>query len=157
MKYDRAIEKRDYAKIDRLNRLINVDTFYDDVRKLTRNIISDHSIKRWQCLADYRYKEITDIWNRIKTSDKMIFSCNGNFGGICKDNYVEEIGKKDDILIIYFDKDYNYCRINNGEYLISEVHTISIARAIDKGILKENKDYKEPQIIVYDINELLNK
>ena len=66
MEYDRAIEKRDYAKIDKLNRLINVDTFYDDVRKLTRNITSDHSIKRWQCLADYRYKEITDKRNNNK-------------------------------------------------------------------------------------------
>jgi hypothetical protein len=40
MTYDRAIEKRDYAKIDKLNTLTNKETFWDDVRKFTKNVTS---------------------------------------------------------------------------------------------------------------------
>lgn len=53
-----AIEIRDYAKIDKLLRLNNIKTFYNDVRKLVKNVKSDHSIKRWQCLAEIRYKQL---------------------------------------------------------------------------------------------------
>jgi hypothetical protein len=58
MTYKFAFEKRDYARIDKLNKLTNVDTFYDDVRKLVKNVKSDHAIKSWQCLADQRYAEL---------------------------------------------------------------------------------------------------
>lgn len=58
MTYAYAIEKRDISKIDKLNKLNNIETYWDDVRKLTRNITSDHSIKRWQCLADARFNEL---------------------------------------------------------------------------------------------------
>ena len=58
MDYSYAMEKRDYARIDKLNKLTNKDTFYDDVRKLVKNVASDHTIKRWQCLADNRYREL---------------------------------------------------------------------------------------------------
>lgn len=67
-----ATEVRDYKKIDKLNKLTNLDTFWDDCRKLTANVRSDHGIKRWQCLAEGRYKELIcgheltpkDIWNK---------------------------------------------------------------------------------------------
>ena len=58
MNYSWAMENRDIAKIDKLNKLINPITFWDDVRKLTRNVTSDHSIKRWQILAEARYREL---------------------------------------------------------------------------------------------------
>lgn len=58
MNYSSAIEKRDYSKIDKLNNLANKETFWNDVRKLTKNITSDHAIGRWQCLAEQRYKEL---------------------------------------------------------------------------------------------------
>lgn len=58
MTYDRAIEKRDYSKIDKLNKLTNKETFWDDVRKLTKNVTSDHSIRRWECLAQARCDEL---------------------------------------------------------------------------------------------------
>lgn len=58
MNYTWEIETRDRAKIDKLNNLCNVSTFWDDVRKLTRNVKSDHSIKRWQILAEARYREL---------------------------------------------------------------------------------------------------
>ena len=58
MTYDRAIEKRDYAKIDKLNTLTNKETFWDDVRKFTKNVTSCHADSRWQCLAEYRWNEL---------------------------------------------------------------------------------------------------
>ena len=72
MDYSRAIEKRDCAKIDKLNTLINIETFYDDVGRLTKKTTSDHALRRWECLAEYRYKELSDIWNKIKNSNKII-------------------------------------------------------------------------------------
>ena len=53
-----AIEKSDISKIEKLNSLHNENTFWDDVRKLTKKVTSDHSIKRWQCLAEIRYEEV---------------------------------------------------------------------------------------------------
>ena len=58
MNYSIAIEKRDYSKIDKLNTLTNKETFWNDVRKFTKYVTSDHSIKRWQCLAEQRYEEL---------------------------------------------------------------------------------------------------
>ena len=58
-KYEWAMEKQDYGRIEKLERLTNTDTFWDDVRNLTRNIKSDHAIKRWQILAEGRYRELT--------------------------------------------------------------------------------------------------
>ena len=57
--FDYAMEVRDYAKIEKLNALTNPETFWDDVRKLTKNVTSDHSIGRWQCLAEARYAIMT--------------------------------------------------------------------------------------------------
>ena len=59
MNHNRAIEGRDFARIDKLNKLNNPATFWDDVRKLTRNVTSDHTIHRWQCLAECRFAELT--------------------------------------------------------------------------------------------------
>ena len=56
---DYAMERQDYAKIKKLNGLTNVDTFWDDVRKLTKQVHSDHSIGRWQILAEARYRILT--------------------------------------------------------------------------------------------------
>lgn len=54
----RTMEKSDFKKIEKLSKLNNINTFWDDVRKLTKNITSDHSIKRWQCLAEQRFLEL---------------------------------------------------------------------------------------------------
>lgn len=58
MTYDYAIEKRDIQKIDKLNKLYNLKTYWDDVRKLTKNVTSTHMIHRWQCLAEVRFEEV---------------------------------------------------------------------------------------------------
>lgn len=58
MTYHYAMEKNDYRRIDKLNALNNPDTFWDDVRKLVKNVHSDHVIKRWQILAENRFGEL---------------------------------------------------------------------------------------------------
>ena len=58
MTYEYAMENRDYAKIDKLNALVDPATFWDVVRKLTRNVRSDHSLRRWQILAEQREREL---------------------------------------------------------------------------------------------------
>lgn len=58
MTYKYALEKRDYSKIDKLNKLTNKETFWDDVRKLTKYVASDHAIRRWQGLAEIRWNEL---------------------------------------------------------------------------------------------------
>lgn len=58
MTYEYAMENRDYAKIDKLNALVDPATFWDVARKLTRNVRSDHSLRRWQILAEQRGREL---------------------------------------------------------------------------------------------------
>ena len=58
MGYDYAMEKRDYARIDKLNNLTDVDTFWNDVRRLTSQVKGSHAGSRWQILAEARYREL---------------------------------------------------------------------------------------------------
>lgn len=58
MTYDVAIEQRDISKIDKLNKLKNLETFWTDACKLTRAVKSDRAIHRWQCLAEIRFNEL---------------------------------------------------------------------------------------------------
>lgn len=57
--YEFAMEVRDYSRIEKLNRLTNTETFWDDVRKMTKNVKSDHTIHRWEILANARYRMLT--------------------------------------------------------------------------------------------------
>lgn len=54
------LEFNDINRIKKLMLLNNIDTFWDDVRKLTKRITSDHAIKRWQHLAELRYKMLIE-------------------------------------------------------------------------------------------------
>lgn len=58
MTYREAIVVKDLARIDKLNKLTDPKTFWDDVRKLTKKVTSDNAIHRWQLLAETRYEEI---------------------------------------------------------------------------------------------------
>ena len=59
MEFEKVVmEYNDISKVRRLNELKNPITFWDDVRKMTKNTKSDHGIKRWQILSEIRYKEI---------------------------------------------------------------------------------------------------
>ena len=53
-----VMERRDIARITKLNKLNNASTFWSDVKKLTKNTTSDHALNRWQVLAEARYEEI---------------------------------------------------------------------------------------------------
>ena len=55
---DVAIEHNDISKVRKLNELKNPMTFWDDVRKISKNTKTDHGIKRWEILSEIRYKEI---------------------------------------------------------------------------------------------------
>ena len=61
--YHCAMEKRDFARIDKIRAIILDETtceqdYYERIRKLTKRVTSDHTIKRWQCLADYYYRYV---------------------------------------------------------------------------------------------------
>lgn len=58
---DYIMEKADYAKIKKLRTLQNINTFWDDVRKFTQKVYSDHSMGRWQLLAEVRYGELEQV------------------------------------------------------------------------------------------------
>ena len=59
----RVIENADIAKINKiLNGIesgkISKDNFYRCIKKFTKNITSDHSINRWECLSEWFYNQI---------------------------------------------------------------------------------------------------
>lgn len=90
MDYSSAFEKRDYTKIDKLNTLTNKDTFWDDVRKFTKNVTSDHSIKRWQCLAEQRWQELVVVCS--KCSKEVELTIPNSYGeSLCEDCWDEYI------------------------------------------------------------------
>lgn len=51
-----AIEYHDYKRIEKLEKLNNIETFWDDVGELTKRVTGDHAIRRWEILAEKRYK-----------------------------------------------------------------------------------------------------
>ena len=71
MKYTYVKQKRDYARIDKLNKLNELDVFWDGVRKLTRRVRSERCFNRWQCLAEIREKELLE--NRIDYLEREKF------------------------------------------------------------------------------------
>ena len=45
-------------RIAKLKQLTNIKTFWNDVRKMTKHVTSDHAIHEWQILAELRYEEL---------------------------------------------------------------------------------------------------
>lgn len=60
MDYRYATVFSDRKRIDRLNKLTNPDTFWDDIHKITRNLSSLTVINGWEYLAKIRYRELTE-------------------------------------------------------------------------------------------------
>ena len=58
MNYDKAIGKLDVRRIDKLNKLTNLETFWDDVRFLAKRVRSGEAFRRWQYLAEIREDEL---------------------------------------------------------------------------------------------------
>ena len=53
-----VIENRDISKIDKIingieKGTINKDNLYDAVRKFTRQVTSDHEIRRWEIITEW--------------------------------------------------------------------------------------------------------
>jgi hypothetical protein len=59
MNYNIVDTKYECHVIDKLNTLNNPVTFFQDVRRFTRQITTDHYINIWQRLSEIRYNEIT--------------------------------------------------------------------------------------------------
>jgi hypothetical protein len=59
MNYNIVDTKYECHVIDKLNTLNNPVTFFQDVRRFTRQITTDHYINIWQRLTEIRYNEIT--------------------------------------------------------------------------------------------------
>lgn len=84
-----VVEYNDISKVRRLNELKNPITFFDDVRKITKNTKSDHGIKRWQILSEIRYKEIL---KDLKKEFKMYLNAIKS-NGINKKIFLSKIDK----------------------------------------------------------------
>lgn len=88
MTYKRATTKSDMTKIDKLNGLKDINTFYDDVRRITKNVHSDSTIRAWQRLSEQRYDELLTGIEDVRTDYEMI---NGKFVKKYYDNEWNEI------------------------------------------------------------------
>lgn len=56
-----VLEKHDYARVDKIiagieKGTITKNNLYAEVKKLCKNVKSDHSIHRWMCITDWFYK-----------------------------------------------------------------------------------------------------
>ena len=45
-------------RVEKLQKLTDIKTFWNDVRKLTKKLTSDHALNQWQILAELRYDEL---------------------------------------------------------------------------------------------------
>lgn len=53
-----ATERSDIGRIEKLNRLTDISTFWDDVRKFTKHVHHDCTLGKWYRLAEVRYYEL---------------------------------------------------------------------------------------------------
>lgn len=60
MDYRAAFEVADLKRIEKLNKLTDTRTYWDDVRKMCKRVQSDHAINCWERLADMRWAELVD-------------------------------------------------------------------------------------------------
>lgn len=88
MTYNRATTKSDITKIDKLNGLKDINTFYDDVRRITKNVHSDRAIRAWERLSEQRYDELLTGIEDVRTDFEMV---NGKFIKKYYDNNWNEI------------------------------------------------------------------
>lgn len=75
MTYDYATGKRDISKIDKLNSLKDINTFWNDVMKLYKNVKNEHGIDNWEHLAEVRYNEL------LKSTEGQYIVCVKNADG----------------------------------------------------------------------------
>lgn len=51
---------QNYKRQQKLNVLKDINTFWDDVRKMTKHVTSDHALNQWQLLAENRYEQLKE-------------------------------------------------------------------------------------------------
>lgn len=61
MDYKYATTYSDRSRIDKLNNLTNPYTFWKDVDKFTKNLVSPIVINSWKHLANIRYNELLEV------------------------------------------------------------------------------------------------
>lgn len=61
--YKYAYNKTEAKIIEKLNMLNNPETFFNDVRRFTKNIHTNRLINIWECFSEIRYNEITEKTN----------------------------------------------------------------------------------------------
>ena len=100
--------------------MTNIDTFWDDVRKLTKNISSDHTIRLWQGLAEIRYEELEKESKRPKTRFQKEIS--GELGEYWQQSARKEVKDLMDRINedIIFEKD-GAIRWKTGNYVPKDV------------------------------------
>lgn len=64
MNYSYAVEKRDIARIDKLNKIVDLANYWDVIKSITSSIKTNHALKRWQVLAEVRYNELRAMYIR---------------------------------------------------------------------------------------------
>ena len=103
-----------------MNKLTDINTFWDDVRKLTKNISSDHTIRLWQGLAEIRYEELEKESKRPKTRFEKEIS--GELGEYWQQSARKEINDLMDRVNedIIFEKD-GAIRWKTGNYVPKDV------------------------------------
>ena len=60
---DRFFTKQENSRLLKIGQkivdgTITENNFYDEVRKMTKNVVSDRAIKSWQGIADYMYNKV---------------------------------------------------------------------------------------------------
>ena len=82
MNYNCALEKRDYARIDKLNALTDINTYWGDVKEITKGVRGDHSLERWGILTGIRYNELVrqsigndDVTPLLQLFDRTMRNC----------------------------------------------------------------------------------
>ena len=55
---------------EKLNKLTDLNTFWDDVRKMTAKVTSDSAIRKWEYLSDIRYTEILTNTEDVQTDEE---------------------------------------------------------------------------------------
>lgn len=66
-KYLEHFTKSEISKAEKLNKLANINTFWDDVRKFTKKVTSDRGIHEWQRLAEIRFDELMTKCEDVRT------------------------------------------------------------------------------------------
>lgn len=59
--------KQENRIAEKLMSLTNIDTFWDDVRKFTKNVHSERTIRLWEWLSEIRYDELLTGTENVRT------------------------------------------------------------------------------------------